>query len=124
MPTHYETLEVPREASADRIKHSYRRLVKMYHPDKFPHGSRAQIDAEKRIRELNVAYMVLSKPANRASYDAKFKKEAPPYRQAEPEHCARCGKPTGYWNTLRKTGLCYRCTEIVGPRADYPSKRP
>jgi DnaJ-class molecular chaperone len=122
MPTHYETLDVPREANAEQIKRSYHRLAKMYHPDRFPHGSEAQAQAEKRIRELNAAYMVLSKPLSRASYDAKFKKTEPPYRQAEPEHCARCGKQTGYWDTLRKTGLCYRCTETIGPRADYPPK--
>ncbi len=124
MPTHYETLEVPIDASAERIKRSYHRLAKMYHPDKFRQGSQAKVEAEKRIRDLNAAYMVLSKPLSRASYDAKFNKTktTAPYRQAEPEHCARCGKPTGYWNTLRKNGLCYYCTELIGPRFDYPSK--
>jgi curved DNA-binding protein len=30
---YYQTLGVPREASADDIKHAYRRLARKYHPD-------------------------------------------------------------------------------------------
>jgi DnaJ-class molecular chaperone len=115
MTTHYETLGIPREASAWQVKHSYRRLVKMCHPDKFPSGSLAQADAEKRIRDLNIAYSVLSKPASRETYDAKLGKRAVSYQQPDPEYCTRCGKPTGYWNTRKKAALCYRC---MGPLAD------
>jgi len=48
MTTHYETLGLPREASAERVKRSYRSLVKIYHPDKFSSGSAEQAEAEKR----------------------------------------------------------------------------
>ena len=102
MTTHYETLGIPREASTERVKRSYRSLVKIYHPDKFPSGSAEQAEAEKRIRDINGAYSVLSKPANRAKYDAKLSKRLLLYWGAEPEHCARCGKPTGYWDTIKR----------------------
>jgi curved DNA-binding protein CbpA len=109
MTTYYETLGIPREASAERVKRSYRSLVKIYHPDKFPSGSAEQAEAEKRIRDINEAYTVLSKPANRAKYDAKLSKRALLYWGAEPEHCARCGKPTGYWDTIKKGRRCATC---------------
>jgi curved DNA-binding protein len=110
MTTHYETLGIPRKASAERVKRSYRILVKIYHPDKFPTGSREHAEAEKRIRDINEAYSVLSKPANRAKYDAKLSKRARPYWGAEPEHCSRCGKPTGYWDTVKRVAVCSTCT--------------
>lgn len=110
MTTHYETLGVPRVASAERVRRAYRSLVKIYHPDRFPSGSEAQAEAEKRIRDINVAYGVLSKPLSRAEYDAKLNERALPRPDPEPEHCARCGRPTGYWDTLRRVAVCHTCT--------------
>src|SRR5207245_3511755 len=72
MRSHYETLGIPKEASAERIKRSYRKLVKLYHPDQFPSRSREQAEAEKRMRDINVAYSILSKPLSRTRYDAKL----------------------------------------------------
>lgn len=110
MTTHYETLGIPREASAERIKRSYRRLAKIYHPDRCPDGSEAHAEAEKKIREINIAYGVLSKPLNRAKYDARLSKRPSSYSEAEPEHCAKCGKPTGYWDTVKRVARCHACT--------------
>ncbi len=88
MTSHYETLGIPKEASAERIKRSYRKLVKLYHPDQFPSRSREQAEAEKRMRDINVAYSVL----------------------LDPEHCSRCGKLTGHWQSkLRKAAFCPVC---------------
>ena len=110
MTTHYEMLGIPRVASAERVKRSYRNLVKIYHPDRFPTGSKAHAEAEKRIREINIAYGVLSKPDRRANYDATITDRPLSRPGAEPEHCTRCGKPTGYWDTLRKGGFCHDCS--------------
>ena len=110
MTTHYETLGIPRESSAERIKRSYRSLVKLYHPDRCPSGSEAHAEAERKIREINIAYGVLSKPLNRANYDARLSKRPLPYSEVDPEHCARCGKPTGYWATLKRVARCPACT--------------
>jgi curved DNA-binding protein CbpA len=108
MTTHYDTLDIPREASAEQIKRSHRRLVKLYHPDKFPSGSAKHAESEKRIREINEAYSVLSKPSNRASYDATLRKRVR-HSEVDPEHCVRCGKPTGYWDTLKRVARCNAC---------------
>ncbi len=102
MRSHYETLGIPKEASAERIKRSYRKLVKLYHPDQFPSRSREQAEAEKRMRDINVAYSILSKPLSRTRYDAKLNGRAFSRIQVDPEHCCRCGKMTGHWQSTKK----------------------
>jgi curved DNA-binding protein len=61
---YYETLGVARDAPADAIKKAYRKLARKYHPD----VSR-EPQAEKRMKEVNEAYAVLSDPEKRAAYD-------------------------------------------------------
>src|SRR2546425_13050449 len=110
MRSHYETLGIPKEASAERIKRSYRKLVKLYHPDQFPSRSMEQAEAEKRMRDINVAYSVLSKPLSRMRYDAKLNERAFFRIQVDPEHCSRGGKLTGHWQSkLRKAAFCPVC---------------
>lgn len=62
---YYEVLGVNRDADADEIKKSYRKLAVKYHPDKNP-GDHA---AEERFKELGEAYEALSDPQKRAAYD-------------------------------------------------------
>jgi curved DNA-binding protein CbpA len=109
MKTHYETLGIPKDASAERIKACYRTLVKTYHPDTLTQGTKMHADAEKRIREINAAYAVLSNAHSRASYDTKLNRELP-HPAADPERCSNCGKPTTYWHTNRKAPLCHACS--------------
>src|SRR5947208_11482863 len=110
MRSHYETLGIPKEASAERIKRSYRKLVKIYHPDQFPSRSRVQAEAEKRMRDINVAYSVLSKPLSRMRYDVKLNVRAFIRIQVDPENCSGCGKLTGHWQSkLRKAAFCPVC---------------
>ena len=62
---YYEILEVTKEASLEEIKRSYRKLAKKYHPDLNPNNS----EAEKKFKEINEAYEVLSDEEKRARYD-------------------------------------------------------
>ena len=63
LPDYYSILEVPMSASLKQIKHSYRRLVRLYHPDVNKGGE------DIRIKQLNEAYAVLSDPIKRTAYD-------------------------------------------------------
>ena len=63
--THYETLGVAKDADADTIKKTYRKLVRKYHPD-----VSKEPDAVSRTAEINAAYEVLSDKEKRAEYDA------------------------------------------------------
>ena len=62
---YYSVLGVPREADEAELKRAYRKLARMYHPDKNP-GDKA---AEERFKEVNEAYTVLSDSEKRAQYD-------------------------------------------------------
>ena len=62
---YYETLGVPRTASDDEIKKTFRKLARQYHPD----VARDKKKAEEKFKEINEAYEVLSDPAKRKKYD-------------------------------------------------------
>lgn len=62
---YYEVLSVQRDASAEEIKKSYRKLAMQYHPDRNP-GDK---DAEERFKEAAEAYEVLSDGEKREIYD-------------------------------------------------------
>jgi molecular chaperone DnaJ len=61
----YEVLGVSREASQEEIKRAFRRLARQYHPD----VNGGDPEAERRFKEINLAYETLSDPAKRRQYD-------------------------------------------------------
>ncbi len=61
---YYQTLGVPRDASAEQIQRAYRKLAKQYHPD---HNKSPE--AEARFKQVNEAYEVLKDPTKRQRYD-------------------------------------------------------
>jgi molecular chaperone DnaJ len=62
---YYETLKVPRDASAEDLRKSYRKLARKYHPDLNP-GDKSSEDKFKTVQE---AYDVLSDDKKRKFYD-------------------------------------------------------
>jgi curved DNA-binding protein CbpA len=51
----YSVLELKSGVSQAEIKHAYRQLVKMWHPDNFPQALQKQ-EAEEKIKLINEAY--------------------------------------------------------------------
>lgn len=66
MQTHYDILEVPSSASNDQIKAAFRRLAKLYHPDKNPTG-------KDQFEKILLAYEILSDSSKRRQYDLRLK---------------------------------------------------
>src|SRR5229473_7515626 len=62
---YYEVLGVSREADAEEIKRSYRKLAMKYHPDR----NVGDAEAEEKFREAAEAYEVLRDPEKRQRYD-------------------------------------------------------
>jgi len=73
--TYYDILDVPADAPADHLKESYHLIVSIWHPDRFPQGSKQYQLATRKLRELNAAYEVLRDPARRAAYDRRLVEE-------------------------------------------------
>jgi len=63
---YYDILGVSKSASAEEIKKAYRKQALEWHPDKHATDKEA---AEKRFKEINEAYQVLSNPQKRTTYD-------------------------------------------------------
>jgi len=61
---YYDVLSVPRTASKDEIKDTYRKLAMQYHPDR-----NKSPDAEEKFKEISEAYAVLSDDEKRTQYD-------------------------------------------------------
>ena len=78
--SYYETLGVPKSASADDIKRAYRKLAGENHPDR---GGSAD-----KFKEINEAYQVLSDTSKRSQYDQ--------YGQTFDEAQRQGGGPAGY----------------------------
>lgn len=70
MKSLYEILGVSADSGKDEIKKKYRDLAKKYHPDRMINASeKEKTEAEKRFREINDAYTILSDDEKRNEYD-------------------------------------------------------
>jgi hypothetical protein len=67
-------LDIAPTASADEIKHAFRREIAKYHPDKVQHlGHEFQEIAAVKAADLTQAYKTLSDESLRGDYDAQLK---------------------------------------------------
>lgn len=73
MKTLYEVLEVSENASKEIIEKAYKVLAKKYHPDLQTEGDKQE--AEKKMKQINEAYEVLSDDTKRKDYDLKLTEE-------------------------------------------------
>jgi DnaJ-class molecular chaperone len=63
---YYDILGVAKNASADEIKKAYRKQALEWHPDRHRDD---KAEAERRFKEINEAYQILSDSQKRAAYD-------------------------------------------------------
>jgi len=65
IPDYYDTLGVPRDATADQIKKAFRERALESHPDRNPDNPAA----EEKFKKINEAYSTLSDPDKKNRYD-------------------------------------------------------
>jgi curved DNA-binding protein CbpA len=111
---HFEVLEIPWEAGADKVKEAYFRLAKRYHPDSH-HREAVLEDVKDKLEavfiRLGEAYDVLRNPRSRASYESGLKTQAP--AAAPPVTAAGPGfNDTAEW-TQRDTDALRKAEKLV-----------
>ena len=74
MKNYYEILQVNENASNEIIEKAYKVLVKKYHPD-LQSDTKIKEVTEKKLKEINEAYNVLSNEFLKEQYDVELKKE-------------------------------------------------
>lgn len=112
--THYEILNVGRNADRNVIKKSYRTLALRYHPDRS-----SDPDAESRMKEINVAYEVLSDPDKRALYDRTLppdnvRKESSPTKKPPKPEKPKPADESGHQRDFR-----YSASDAYGFGVEY-----
>ena len=65
-PDHYEVLQLSPRADQTTVQRVFRHLAKRYHPDNQESGN------AERFKQVMDAFEVLSDPARRAQYDARY----------------------------------------------------
>ena len=77
----YEILEVSEKASKEVIEKAYHVLAKKYHPDLQQEVQKQE--AEKKMKQINEAYEILSDEEKRKEYDIKLEQERQMQREQE-----------------------------------------
>lgn len=79
----YFILNVPKNAKAEKIKKSFFALARKYHPDK----NKGNKLAERRFKQINEAYQILSDPKKRKSFDREWALKTSVIKQTVSESC-------------------------------------
>jgi curved DNA-binding protein CbpA len=92
--TFYDELGVARDASASAIKHAFKEIAKVYHPDKNPPEKQAW--AHEQMSRFNFICETLLNPATRREYDDLVKK------YEETPHVVRVQRPRREQNAIEQ----------------------
>jgi len=66
---YYKILGVDKKVTDDELKKAYRKLALKWHPDKNSQTEEKKQEAEKKFKDINEAYSVLSDAEKRKQYD-------------------------------------------------------
>lgn len=114
---HYELLEVPSEASTQELRQAFRSLSKRYHPDT---TALPEDEAREAFRRLQQAYLTLSDPERRRSYDATLRATSrvavtPPSLRTAPKPVpVRRALSGGEWFALLLLALAVAFSLVLG----------
>jgi preprotein translocase subunit Sec63 len=106
-PDYYRILQVHPGAEREVVDAAYRKLAAKYHPDV------SQVsNAAERMKQINIAYEVLSDPSRRAAYDAS--RGVAPSPDNSPHAAARSHHASRTWrNLLIAMGLILLAVLVV-----------
>ena len=112
--TYYEILQVTENASYEVIHMAYKALVKKYHPDLFIGDPKF---AEEKMKEINMAYEVLSDRNKRAEYDAFLHSQSHTHvneysEQRQSDSHERSKTPRSF-STAKRSGWIIGCLLFV-----------
>jgi curved DNA-binding protein CbpA len=81
----FEILELDPHASADEAKQAYKDIVNVWHPDRFSHNDRLKEKAEKKLKEINIAYETIMSFLNSKKGLRPRQDQAPPAKTTTSE---------------------------------------
>lgn len=85
---YYKILSLPRDATKQQISRAYKKLAQRWHPDKHPKNRE---EAEKKMRDINTAFSVLSDDKKRREFDMGIDPENPEKPNPFQQHYANYG---------------------------------
>ena len=96
----FEILELESGASPDDAKQAYKDIVNVWHPDRFSNNPRLRRKAEKKLKEVNVAYETVK--SFLAGRHVEREQQTAPKTQAEAEVPSRAMADAGYYKAQEK----------------------
>ncbi|MBY0243620.1 MAG: J domain-containing protein [Burkholderiaceae bacterium] len=119
--THYDNLQVGRNAEEEIIRAAYRTLSQKYHPDK---NLDAPELANKRMKLINRAYEVLNDPARRAEHDAWIRANETEELDRQTAETAREQDLSRMTAESNKARVAKRRSTLPVPREGHEASRP
>ena len=102
MKDYYRILEVNEKASPEIIEKAYKTLVKKYHPDLY--SSAQKKEAERKLKDINEAYNILSDSFLRSQYDLELQRQRQRNMQTE-ENISNENTQNYQQNTVQKRNI-------------------
>jgi curved DNA-binding protein CbpA len=110
MEEYYQILGLPPNASPRRIKEQYRKLAKLYHPDKLA-GAADKAQFEEKFKAISEAYQALSEVVRQANLSPQERKLDFLYQQGKQlAHQNKWSKALTVFNEILAIDPAYRDT--------------